>query len=220
MENTITVREIKNATLRKATERITARIHAIARNAYTIAGILAKIDETECYTEDGFKNVAEYAEALFGMKKSTTYEYIKIGRYYVANNESNLPHAEVDFTHKQVAALLPLKNRDRAVELIEDGTITVDTPVSEIKKIVKAETTAEAEPTEETEPTEKAKPTEEAEPTEEETTDNAALIASAIYDMRAAFRNLCDIISEANGIDEYNAKMLKALVSEIDDYRY
>lgn len=53
-----------------------------------------------------------------------------------------------------------------------------------------------------------------------EFTDNTALITSAIYDMRAAFRNLCDIISEANGIDEYNAKMLKALVSEIDDYKY
>ena len=50
--------------------------------------------------------------------------------------------------------------------------------------------------------------------------DNTALITSAIHDMRAAFRNLCDIISESNGIDEYNDKMLKALISEIDDYRY
>ena len=211
MENTITVKEIKNTTLKKATERITKCTHAIATNAYTIAAILAKIDEMECYTEDGFKNVAEYAETFFGMKKSTTYEYIKIGRDYVENNHSNLPHADIDFTHKQVAALLPLKNRDRAVELIEDGTITVDTPVSEIKKIVKAETT---EPTEE-----ETEPTEEAEPTEK-IADNTALITSAIYDMRAAFRNLCDIISEVNDIDEYNAKMLKALISEIDDYRY
>ena len=53
-----------------------------------------------------------------------------------------------------------------------------------------------------------------------EFTDNTALITSTIHDMRAAFRNLCDIISEENGIDEYNAKMLKALISEIDDYRY
>lgn len=209
MENTITVKEIKNATLKKATERITKCTHAIATNAYTIAAILAKIDETECYTDDGFKNVAEYTEAFFGMKKSATYEYIKIGREYVENNHSNLPHAEVDFTHKQVAALLPLNNRDRAVELIEDGTITVDTPVSEIKKIVKAETT---EPTEEE--------TEEAEPTEEETTDNAALIASAIHDMRAAFSNLCDIISTANGIDEANSEMLTTLIFDIDNYRY
>lgn len=208
MENTITVREIKNTTLRKATERITKCTHAIATNAYTIAAILAKIDETECYTEDGFKNVAEYAETFFSMKKSTTYEYIKIGRDYVENNHSNLPHAEVDFTHKQVAALLPLKNRDRAVELIENGTITVDTPVSEIKKIVKAETT---EPTEEE--------TEEAEPTEE-TTDNAALIASAIHDMRAAFNNLCDIISAANGVDEANDEMLTTLISDIINYRF
>lgn len=215
MENTITVKEIKNATLRKATERITKCTHAIATNAYTIAAILAKIDETECYTEDGFKNVAEYTEAIFGMKKTATYEYIKIGREYVENNHSNLPHEDIDFTHKQVAAMLPLKNRDRAVELIEDGTITVDTPVSEIKKIVKAET--KAEPTEEeTEPTEEETEPTEAEPTKE--ADNTALITSAIYDMRAAFRNLCDIISEANGIDEYNAKMLKALISEIDDY--
>lgn len=214
MENTITVKEIKNATLRKATERITKCTHTIATNAYTIAAILAKIDETECYTEDGFKNVAEYTEAFFGMKKSATYEYIKIGREYVENNHSNLPHAEVDFTHKQVAALLPLNNRDRAVELIEEGTITVDTPVSEIKKIVKAETT---EPTEEE--TEEAELTEEAEPTEE-TTDNAALIASAIHDMRAAFDNLCNVISAANGIDEANDEMLTTLISDIINYRF
>lgn len=213
MENTITVKEIKNATLKKATERITKCTHAIATNAYTIAAILAKIDETECYTDDGFKNVTEYTEAFFGMKKSATYEYIKIGREYVENNHSNLPHAEVDFTHKQVAALLPLNNRDRAVELIEDGTITVDTPVSEIKKIVKAETTEPTEETEETEPTEEAEPT-------EETTDNAALIASAIHDMRAAFDNLCNIISAANDIDEANAEMLRTLISDIDNYRY
>ena len=212
MENTITVKEIKNATLRKATERITKCTHAIATNAYTIAAILAKIDETECYTEDGFKNVAEYTEAFFGMKKSSTYEYIKIGREYVENNHSNLPHAEVDFTHKQVAALLPLKNRERAVELIEDGTITVDTPVSEIKKIVKAETT---EPTEE-----ETEPTEEAEPTEEKIPDNAALIASAIHDMRAAFDNLCDIVSAANGIDEANDEILTTLISDIINYRF
>ena len=199
MENTITVKEIKNATLKKATERITKCTHAIATNAYTIAAILAKIDETECYTEDGFKNVAEYTEAFFGMKKSATYEYIKIGREYVENNHSNLPHEDIDFTHKQVAALLPLNNRNRAVELIKDGTITVDTPVSEIKKIVKAEKT---------------------EPTEEKIPDNTALITSAIHDMRAAFSNLCEVISAANGIDEYNSEMLRALISDIDCYKY
>ena len=51
-----------------------------------------------------------------------------------------------------------------------------------------------------------------------EFTDNTSLITSAIHDMRAAFRNLCDIISAANGIDDYNSKMLSALVANIDDY--
>ena len=60
---------------------------------------------------------------------------------------------------------------------------------------------------------------EEAEPTEE-TTDNAALIASAIHDMRAAFNNLCDIISATNGIDEANDEMLTTLISDIINYRF
>ena len=51
-----------------------------------------------------------------------------------------------------------------------------------------------------------------------EFTDNTTLITSAIHDMRSAFNNLCDIISAANGIDNYNAKMLAELVSNIDDY--
>ena len=53
-----------------------------------------------------------------------------------------------------------------------------------------------------------------------EFTDNTTLITSAIHDMRAAFNNLCDIINAANGIDEANAEMLRALISEIDDYSY
>ena len=53
-----------------------------------------------------------------------------------------------------------------------------------------------------------------------EFTDNTTLITSAIHDMRAAFNNLCDIIHAANGIDEANAEMLRALISEIDDYSY
>ena len=53
-----------------------------------------------------------------------------------------------------------------------------------------------------------------------EFTDNTTLITSAIHDMRAAFGILCDIISAANGIDEYNAEMLRALISDIDCYKY
>lgn len=53
-----------------------------------------------------------------------------------------------------------------------------------------------------------------------EFTDNTALITSAIHDMRAAFRNLCNIISAANDIDEANAEMLRTLISDIDNYRY
>ena len=60
----------------------------------------------------------------------------------------------------------------------------------------------------------------EAEPTEEKIPDNTALITSAIHDMRAAFSNLCEVISAANGIDEYNAEMLRALISDIDCYKY
>lgn len=55
------------------------------------------------------------------------------------------------------------------------------------------------------------------EPTEE-TPDNAALIASAIHDMRAAFNNLCDIINAANGIDDYNNVMFRDLISDIRLY--
>ena len=85
-----------------------------------------------------------------------------------------------------------------------------NTPISEIKKIVKAET--KAEPTEEAETT--------AEPTAEETLDNAALITSAICDVRAAFTNLFDIVRESNDTDEYTAEMLRALFADIDYYKF
>lgn len=135
----IEIRKFKDTNLITATKTIATAMNSVERNMYAIAATLAVVDDMKYYEADGFKNAAEYAEKVFGMKKSSAYNFIKIGREYVATNqiESNLPHDSVDFSTSQVIAMLPLKSREKAVELIEAGEITPTMTCEDIAETVK-----------------------------------------------------------------------------------
>ena len=68
------------------------------------------------------------------------YSLLKIGEEYTAPTlESNLPHeANNDFSVTQIEKVLPLKDRDKVVELVEAETITPEMSCKEIEKIVKS----------------------------------------------------------------------------------
>lgn len=128
---------LTNKELIKITTKIRAAGAAIAKNMYSVAALLSEVADKKLYADDGFKNVADYAEQVFGFKRSTAYMLAKVGREYTQNNRSILTEVgETDFTVHQVAELLPLE-KEQAQELVDGGRVSPEMPVAEIRKVVR-----------------------------------------------------------------------------------
>lgn len=162
---TTTAVTYSNKELEKATETIIKLGTAIKNNLYNVAFVLASVDKTECYKDDGFNNVQEWAMKTFGFKKSVCYSLLRIGKEYtrelknpkngrVTGYTSNLlpVNSGTDFTTTQIECMLPLGEYKDVSECVESGTITPDMSCKRIKEIVKKithpETEAETEPEE------------------------------------------------------------------------
>lgn len=159
--NAIATTTYMNKDLCKATNKVNKLGSSIQRNLFEVAAIVAEVDRTQCYEDDGFKNVHEWTAQAFGIKKTASYSLLKIGKEYVEVlvNEngkaiaygSNLHHAtEKDFSMSQVEALLPA-GKDLAEDLAATEKVTPEMTVKEIKKVVKEHTADPEEVTEEAE---------------------------------------------------------------------
>ena len=143
-----------NEKLNRATRDILKYGKAVRNNLFAIAHTIAVVDASECYKDDGFNNVTEWAEKSFGFKKSNTYDLLKIGKEYtrerlsdkgnVVGYESNLlpTGAGVDFTTTQIGKMLTA-GRDLVVELVDGEEITPEMSCREIAKVIKAHTKSE-----------------------------------------------------------------------------
>ena len=152
-----------NKELEKSTRAIFKLGDSIKKNWFTIAHIIAGVDATECYKDDGFNTVHEWVETTFGIKKSNSYSLLSIGKEYlreitsvsgkvIGYGTNLISDGDVDFSKTQVEKMLPA-GHDLASELVMNGEITPEMSAKEISKIVKQYTNPEPE-TEETEETE------------------------------------------------------------------
>ena len=141
--------EYINANLKRATQRVYKIGETVRKCAYETAVIIAAVEASECFKDDGFNSVHEWTEAAFGFKKSASYTLLKIGKEYVralTNSKtgkvsgymSNLlpENSEKDFTTTQIEKMLPAGHA-LAAELVENGEITPDMSCKEISKIIK-----------------------------------------------------------------------------------
>lgn len=137
-----------NKELQKATNAVLKLGDAIKKNWFAIAYIVAHVDETECYKDDGFNNVHEWVEKAFGIKKTASYSLLTIGREYtreivnssgkVVGYGTNLvTSGSDDFSKTQVEKMLPA-GHELAVELVNGGEITPDMSAKEISRVVKS----------------------------------------------------------------------------------
>lgn len=127
-------------------KRITNIIHNSCRTmtdcAYEIAALITKVENDDLYAGDGFDDICDYSKRCFGFEKTTTYNLLKIGRFFIEETENGdiktvLTHIDdKDFTVSQVIKMLPL-GIDRAKELTNDGVITSDMSCRQIEKVVK-----------------------------------------------------------------------------------
>lgn len=171
-----------NKELDKSTKAIFKIGNNIKANWFTIAHIIAGVDATECYKDDGFNNVHEWVETTFGIKKSASYSLLTIGKEYlreitsasgkVVGYGSNLIiDGESDFSKTQIEKMLPA-GHELASELVMNGEITPEMSAKEISKVVKRHTNPEPENDETEEP--------EDEGTEE--TGNADVVMVIVHD--------------------------------------
>ena len=141
--------QFENKLLQKATDEIFKVADTIRKCAFRTAVVMAKVDETECFKEDGFNSVHEWAQETFGFKKSASYSLLRIGKEYVREIKNpntgkitgyatNLTKedAEADFSMTQVEKMLPL-GHPVALELVEAGEIKPSMSCKEIGQFVK-----------------------------------------------------------------------------------
>lgn len=130
----------QNKELNAATKKIADIGNKIKKNLFEVALILAKVSENKLFEQDGFMSATYYAQKTFGFKKTAAYSLLTIGKEYTAPTlESNLPHDPTeDFTTTQIEKMLPLKDREIVVELVENGEIAPKMTCKEIETVVKA----------------------------------------------------------------------------------
>lgn len=159
-----------NKDLQKATNMVLKLGDAIKKNWFAIAYIVAHVDATECYKDDGFNTVHEWVEKTFGIKKTASYSLLIIGKEYtreivnasgkvVGYGTNLITDGTDDFSKTQVEKMLP-GGHELAVELVNGGEITPEMSAKEISRIVKSHINPESdEPgTDETEPEQEIEP--------------------------------------------------------------
>ena len=105
------VEDFKNEALKAHTKVIINDMAEIKKNTLAIAGHLSEVKEKEFYADD-FKNFGEYAEQVFGLKKSKASQLASIGKKFVKlDKDGNYAGLTIDgnFTYSQ---LLEMRNVD------------------------------------------------------------------------------------------------------------
>lgn len=135
MTNEITT-NYTNKKLNTYTTRIAKSFLNAKASMFKCAVLLKEVKETGVYKDD-FKNIIEYAEHAFGIKKTTCYAMLKVAEEYTNEDYTcNLPHTtKENYALSQVTELLPL-GYEKSVELSKNEVITPEMTQAEIRKIV------------------------------------------------------------------------------------
>lgn len=138
---TIKTTELTNKELKDYTKKLKNCGDNIRKNYIKISFLLNEIESSECYLDDGFEDTIDYASKVLNIQKTTTYNLLKIGKEFIAESGERtvLTDKGNDYGVSQLQALLPV-GVERAKELHDDGTITPDMSVRQIKQIIKDET--------------------------------------------------------------------------------
>ena len=128
---------LKNHELKNAAKQIVKLEKTRDRAAYAIAQVLKTVDEKRLFVEDGYKNIEQFASAMFGYKKVTVSNMLRIAKTYMLPDGSTiLKNGENDFTYTKLSELLSL-GPDTLKKAVQDGEITPDMTQKELRNYVK-----------------------------------------------------------------------------------
>ncbi len=132
---------LKNPELKNAAKKIVKLEKTRDRAAYEIAQVLKTVDDKRMYVEDGYKNIEQFASAMFGYKKVTVSNMLRIAKtYMLPNGDTILKKGENDFTYTKLSELLSL-GPDTLKKAVQDGEITPEMTQKELRNYVKKQKT-------------------------------------------------------------------------------
>lgn len=134
---------LKNKKLASHTKAIEKLMTATKRNMFEISARLLVIRNENLFEDDGFKDVFDYAEQLFGYKKNMVYKLTTAAEKFIEQSPqgkgyvSIITHENEDYTVSQLIELNAIEP-DTAVKLDELEVISPSMTTKEIREVVKA----------------------------------------------------------------------------------
>lgn len=126
----------KSAELNKFSESIAKiAIDSVERNI-ELSRIFGRILATECYKEDGFSSVADYANKTFGIEKAQAYALARVGNRFF-NSDSKIAERVVKELKGKTSNLAELVNMsDSDIESALDAkTITSESTQKDLRQV-------------------------------------------------------------------------------------
>ena len=119
--------------------RLKMELQGVKQSFVRIGFALRKIEEQKLYENDGYKSVAEFAKAEYGLEASTVSRFMAINREYSIDGYSEYLREEYfDLSRSQLEEMLKLPDADRT--MIRPETARDD--IRELKKFNKTEPVA------------------------------------------------------------------------------
>lgn len=135
--------ELTNKKLLAHTKAIEKLMTATKRNMFEISARLLVIRNENLFESDGFKDVFDYAEKLFGYKKNMVYKLTTTAEKFIEKDKTGkeyvsiLTHQNEDYTVSQLIELNTLEP-DTATKLDKLEVISPKMTTKEIREVVKA----------------------------------------------------------------------------------
>lgn len=190
----------------ESTEKISKALHGRSILNYVICKEFSKIAESGKLENMGFKNIAEYGKAIFGLETSTVNHYARIGKAFINDDytvKAGLP--ELSVSHFIELNSLVGENGDISaiIELYQTGKLVDGMSTKKIREVL----TTSKNPQIEDKSTEakEDKTTEAKEDKSTEAKENSVVTASNVEEYRLNFDkqvvvgqilNTCNIISQ------------------------
>lgn len=119
--------------------KLKLELQGVKQSFVRIGYVLRKIDDQKLYEQDGYKSIAEFAKAEYGLEASTVSRFMSINREYSVDGYSeHLKEEYLDMGRSQLEEMLKLPEVDR--EMIQPEASRED--IRELKRFNKAEPAA------------------------------------------------------------------------------
>ena len=182
----------------ESTEKISKALHGRSILNYVICKEFSKIAESGKLENMGFKNIAEYGKAIFGLETSTVNHYARIGKAFINDDytvKAGLPELSVSHFIELNSLVGEDGDISAIIELYQTGKLVDGMSTKKIREVLTASKTPQIED----------KSSEAKEDKSSEAKENSVVTASNVEEYRVNFDkqvvvgqilNTCNIISQ------------------------